>query len=123
MAVIRDMMPAFELFQSASTDEALDLLDRYGEDGWTLAGGMDSLDWFKERIKRPKAVIDLGGIEELRGIRSTPDGLEIGAMTTLTDVATHPEILSSYSLLAQAAVNWATPRVTSQHFTQPALSK
>ncbi len=114
MAVIRDMMPAFELFQSASTDDALDLLEQYGEDGWTLAGGMDSLDWFKERIKRPKAVIDLGGIEELRGIRSTTDGLEIGAMTTLTEVATHPEILSSYSLLAQAAVKVATPQIRNQ---------
>lgn len=114
MAVIRDMMPAFELFQATSTDAALDLLDRYGEDGWTLAGGMDSLDWFKERIKRPKAVIDLGGIPELRGIRSTSDGLEIGAMTTLTEVVTHPEILSSYSILAQAAGRVATPQIRNQ---------
>ena len=38
-----------------------------GKDGWKLAGGNDSLSWFKERIKRPKAVIDISGIAELQG--------------------------------------------------------
>ncbi len=60
MAVIRDMIPAFELFQPASVDEALSLLDEYGDDSWVLAGGLDSFDWFKDRIKRPKAVVELG---------------------------------------------------------------
>ena len=41
MAVIRDMMPTFELFQPASIDEALALLDRHGSDAWVMAGGMD----------------------------------------------------------------------------------
>ena len=45
-----------------------------------MAGGYDSLCWFKERIKRPKAVIDISGIAELQGIRETPDGIEIGAL-------------------------------------------
>ena len=48
MAIIRDMMPAFELFQPESIDETVDLLGRY-EDGWVLAGGLDSFEWFKER--------------------------------------------------------------------------
>ena len=39
MAVIRDMMPAFELFQPASIDDALSLLDRHGSSAWVLAGG------------------------------------------------------------------------------------
>ena len=38
MAVIRDMMPAFELFQPASIDDALALLDRYGSEAWVMAG-------------------------------------------------------------------------------------
>ena len=78
MAVIRDVMPPFELFQPASVDAALELLDRYGGDAWVLAGGLDSFDWLKDRIKRPAAVVDLGGIEELKGIRPWQDGLEIG---------------------------------------------
>ena len=59
MAVIRDVMPAFELFQPASVDAALELLDRHGSSAWVLAGGLDSFDWLKDRIKRPSVVVDL----------------------------------------------------------------
>jgi len=38
-------MPAFELFQPATTEDALTLLARYGSDAWVLAGGLDSFDW------------------------------------------------------------------------------
>lgn len=111
MAVIRDMMPSFELFQPASVEDALVLLDQYGRDGWVLAGGQDSLDWFKDRIKRPKAVIDLGGVASLRGVRTTADGLEFGALTTLTEVAGHREIVARYGLLASAARKVAVSQI------------
>jgi xanthine dehydrogenase YagS FAD-binding subunit len=114
MAVIHDAMPAFELFQPESTDQALALLDRYDGEAWAFAGGLDSVDWFKDRVKRPKAVIDLGGIADLRGVRTTPDGLEIGAMTTLTEVVNHPEISGKYSLLSDAALVVATPQIRNQ---------
>ena len=48
MAVIRDMIPAFELFQPTNAEDAIELLVRYGDEGWVLAGGMDSFDWWKE---------------------------------------------------------------------------
>ena len=67
MAVIHDMMPAFELFQPASLDDAMALLDQHGSDALVLAGGLDSMDWLKDRIQRPRVVVDLGAIEELRG--------------------------------------------------------
>ena len=111
MAVIRDMIPAFELFQPTSADDAIELLVRYGEDGWVLAGGMDSFDWWKERIKRPTAVVDLVNVDELKGVRSTADGVEIGAMTTLTEIATNPELLANYSVLTDAAAQIATPQI------------
>lgn len=115
MSVIRDMMPQFELYQPATVDDAVALLARYGEDGWVLAGGMDSFDWLKDRVKRTKAVIDLSGIDELRGIRPLADGgIEIGAMTTLTEVATHPDIVSRYWVLAEAARKVATPQIRNQ---------
>jgi hypothetical protein len=53
MAVIRDVMPAFELFQPASVDDAVALLREHGSEAWVLAGGLDSFDWLKDRIKRP----------------------------------------------------------------------
>jgi xanthine dehydrogenase YagS FAD-binding subunit len=114
MATVRDTMPAFELFQPARIDDAITLLDRYGKDGWVLAGGMDSLDWFKDRVKRPKAVVDLSQIGDLKGIRPHADGVEIGAMTTLTEVATHPLLQSQYAILPLAARKVATPQIRHQ---------
>ena len=114
MAVIRDVMPSFELLQPTSIAEAQNLLEQNGSDGWVLAGGLDSFDWLKDRIKRPKTVIDLSGVEELRGIRTTNDGIEIGAMTTLTEVAQDPTIRRKYSVLAQAAEVVASPQIRNQ---------
>jgi len=114
MAIIRDMIPAFDLFQPASLDEASDLLRRHGSDAWVLAGGQDSFDWFKDRIKRPAVVVDLGGIDELRGVRDEAGGLEIGAMTPLAEVVRDPRIAEAYPLLATAARHVATPQIRNQ---------
>ena len=108
---MKDMMPNFELYQPASVDNALDLLEQFGADGWPLAGGQDSYDWFKDRAKKPRAVIDLNGIAELKGIRETADGIEIGALTTLTDVVNNDLIKSQYGLLASAAGRVASPQI------------
>jgi xanthine dehydrogenase YagS FAD-binding subunit len=114
MAVIRDVMPAFELFQPNSTADALKLLQQYGGDAWVMAGGLDSFDWLKDRIKKPKVLVDLSGIEELKGIRITSDGIEIGAMTTLTEVVKHPVIREKYRLLADGAELAASPQIRNQ---------
>ena len=114
MAVIRDVMPAFELLQPNSVSEAQKLLEERGGDPWILAGGLDSFDWLKDRIKKPKAVVDLSGVQELKGIRSTNDGIEIGAMTTLTEVVQHPVIREKYWLLAEAASVVASPQIRNQ---------
>ena len=114
MAVIRDVMPAFELFQPASTADALSLLDRYGADAWIFAGGLDSFDWLKDRIKRPRYVVDLGGIAELKGIRERDGGLDIGAMTTLTEVVSHPMVRDRYAILTEAAEAAASPQIRNQ---------
>jgi xanthine dehydrogenase YagS FAD-binding subunit len=104
-------MPGFELYQPTQLDDALALLDRYGKDGWKMAGGNDSLSWFKERVKRPKAVIDISGIVALKGVRETPDGVEIGALTTLTEIERNPVIRAKYRVLADAARRVASPQI------------
>ncbi|MFZ0924552.1 MAG: FAD binding domain-containing protein, partial [Candidatus Acidiferrales bacterium] len=114
MAVIRDVMPAFELVQPNSIADAQKLLEQQGENGWVLAGGMDSFDWLKDRIKKPKVVVDLSGIEELKGVRPTSDGIEIGAMTTLTEVVNNPIVKERYGLLAEAAELVASPQIRNQ---------
>jgi xanthine dehydrogenase YagS FAD-binding subunit len=111
MGVIRDVIPAFELFQPASVDDVLGLLDRHGPDTLLMAGGMDNFDWLKDRIRRPRVVIDLSGVQSLVGIREAKDGLEIGAMTTLTAIATNLLVRDKFSLLVKAAEHVATPQI------------
>ena len=114
MAVIRDVMPAFELLQPSSIAGAQKLLEHHRREAWVLAGGMDSFDWLKDRIKKPKVVVDLSGIAELKGIRATSDGIEIGAMTTLTEVVQHPLVREKYKLLAESAELVASPQIRNQ---------
>jgi xanthine dehydrogenase YagS FAD-binding subunit len=114
MAVIRDVMPAFDLLQPNSVAEARNLLEQHGGDAWVLAGGLDSFDWLKDRIKKPRTVVDLSGVEELRGVRSISDGIEIGAMTTLSEVVQHAVIKEKYSLLAEASSVVASPQIRNQ---------
>jgi xanthine dehydrogenase YagS FAD-binding subunit len=113
MAIIRDMMPAFELFQPESIDETVDLLGRFN-DGWVLAGGLDSFEWFKERHLRPGVVIDISAVGELKGIRDRDGGIEIGAMTTLTEIVTNETIRQRFSVLSTAAYAVATPQIRNQ---------
>lgn len=114
MANMRDMIPAFELYQPTSVEAALDLLDEHRGKSWLLAGGLDSFDWFKDRIKRPSAVIDLGGVEEMNGIREVENGLEIGAMTTLTEIERDERVRARYGVVADAARHVATPQIRNQ---------
>jgi xanthine dehydrogenase YagS FAD-binding subunit len=114
MAIVRDIMPAFELFQPATVQDALSLLDRYGTDAWVLAGGLDSFDWLKDRIKRPKVVVDLSQVSELHGIRDWNGGLEIGAMTTLTEVVRDPRVNAKFSILSTGAEAAASPQIRNQ---------
>ena len=114
MAVIRDVMPVFELYQPATVDDALQLLDKHGADALVLAGGLDSMDWLKDRLKKPRVVVDLSQVKELHGIKEADGGLEIGAMTTLTEVVKHPIVREKYAILMEAAELVASPQIRNQ---------
>jgi xanthine dehydrogenase YagS FAD-binding subunit len=111
MGVVHDVIPAFELFQPATVEDVLGLLDRHGSDALLMAGGMDSFDWLKDRIWRPRVVIDLSGVETLRGIKEADGGLEIGAMTTLTEIVTNATVKEKFGMLATAADHVASPQI------------
>jgi xanthine dehydrogenase YagS FAD-binding subunit len=111
MPPIRDVMPAFELFQPASVTDALGVLNRHGADAWVMAGGNDTFDWLKDRIKKPRVVVDLTMVNELRGIKDNGGGLEIGATTTLTEIANSALVKERFPMLAQAALLVASPQI------------
>jgi xanthine dehydrogenase YagS FAD-binding subunit len=79
-----------------------------------MAGGMDTFDWLKDRIRKPKVVVDLGMIPDLRGIKDSGGGLEIGAMTTLTTIANDAMVKERFPLLAEAALIVASPQIRNQ---------
>jgi xanthine dehydrogenase YagS FAD-binding subunit len=106
-------MPAFELFQPTSIADTIGLLERH-EGAWLMAGGLDSFDWLKDRIKRPEVVIDLGNVAELRGIKEANGGLEIAANTSLTEITRHPVVREKFALLAEAAAVVASPQIRNQ---------
>jgi xanthine dehydrogenase YagS FAD-binding subunit len=106
-----DVMPDTQLYQPVELDDALSLAERFGDGGWVLGGGQDTYGWLKDRAKNPQAMIDLTGIEELRGIRETEDGIEIGATTTLREIIRDERINRDYGLLAQAAGRVASPQI------------
>jgi xanthine dehydrogenase YagS FAD-binding subunit len=114
MANMKDMIPAFDLVQTTTVEDAVDLMKDAGAEGWVLAGGLDTMDWFKDRIKRPRVVIDVGGIEEMRGFREEAGGIEIGSLNTLTQVATNARVRSEFGLLSTAAEHVATPQIRNQ---------
>ena len=109
--MIKDVIPGFELYRPNSVASAVALLDQHKKDAWKLAGGNDSISWFKDRLKRPKVVIDVSGVAEMKGVKETADGIEIGALTTLTEIENDAIIKRSYRLLADAAAQVASPQI------------
>lgn len=106
-----DVMHSFELFQPDNISDAQAILSEY-DDAWIIAGAKDSLDWFKDRVMQPSAVVDIMGIEELHGIVADDDGgVWIGATTTLTEVATNGSVLMRFPMLAEAAGKVASPQI------------
>jgi xanthine dehydrogenase YagS FAD-binding subunit len=115
MATIHDVMPVFELFQPTTVTDTVALLEKYKKDAWVMAGGLDTFDWLKDRNKRPKVVVDLSGVQELKGVKTMADGgLEIGAGTTLTEVGRNQVVKDKYPLLVQAAGLVASPQIRNQ---------
>jgi len=106
-----DVMPNMELYQPVQVEDALEIASRFADRGWLVGGGQDTYGWLKDRAKEVDALIDLSGIESLRGVRETDDGIEIGALTTLTEVINNEIIQQRYSLLSDAAGQVASPQI------------
>jgi len=104
-------MPEMNLYQPVTVADAVSLASQLADRGWLVGGGQDTYGWLKDRVKRPEALIDLNGIEAMRGVREVEDGIEIGALTSLTEVSRNPIIQERYSLLAEAAGHVASPQI------------
>jgi carbon-monoxide dehydrogenase medium subunit len=97
------MIPAaFEYHRPASVDEALQLLQRLPE-AKLLAGGHSLLPMMKLRVISPPHIIDLGRLQELRGIRQERGRVALGALTTHWEIESSDAIRAGVPLLAETA--------------------
>ena len=93
----------FEYHAPKSLDEAVELLEKYGEDAHVLAGGTDLLPHMKQRRVEPKHIVNIKGIPELACIKETPEGIHIGALAKLRAIELSPLINEKLPLLSEAA--------------------
>jgi len=106
------MIPAkFDYVRPSSVDEAVRALASGGDDAKAIAGGQSLMPLLRLRLAYPERLVDLGGLDSLRGVRDLGDALEIGALTTHYEVVRDPLIRAHCGLLAQAAATIADPAV------------
>ncbi len=111
VATSHDVMLDIELYQPTDEANALALAASLGKDGWLLGGGQDTYGWLKDRNKSATAMIELTQVDAWKGIKETSDGIEIGAVTTLTEISKNPLVKEKFALLAKAAGVVASPQI------------
>ncbi len=104
-------LPVYEWVRPASLDDLLAHLREHATESLIVAGGTDAVPNLKHRLHEPRFVVHVGGIAELRGVRETPRGLELGALTTRSDLAAHAIVRRDYPVLAKAASLVASPQI------------
>ena len=96
-------MKPFHYYEPSTLEEALDLLDRYGDRARVLAGGTDLVVQMKQKKTVPEAVISLKRIPGLDGIEAGA-AIRIGPLVSMTQVAAHPAFAGRLSLLRESAL-------------------
>jgi 4-hydroxybenzoyl-CoA reductase subunit beta len=103
-----DALPSFDLVRPQTLDELIAARAAHA-DSRLLGGGTDLVVNIRRGIVAPPVLIETNQVSELRGIKVDAHTLEIGASTTLAELAAHPEIVRHYPVVAQAAAHIAGP--------------
>lgn len=93
---------AFEYHNPQSVAEAVELLDRYGDEAKIIAGGQSLVPMMNFRLARPEILIDINGIKELEYIKTEGDELVIGALTRESDIEKSALVIEQFPFLAKA---------------------
>jgi CO/xanthine dehydrogenase FAD-binding subunit len=96
-------MQAFELLRATSAQQAIEFLAAHGPAVKALAGGTDLMADYKSDTHGIKALVDISGAEDLKGISETEAGLRLGALTTHTEIMASPMIRDLFPALVDAA--------------------
>ena len=105
-------MRAFEYASPKSKEQVVALLGRSWTEAEVLAGGTDLLSLMKDDVAAPKRLVNIKGVEELRGLRFDPGtGLRLGALVTLEEVAEHAAVRQHYPGLHTAVREIGGPQI------------
>src|SRR6201747_2283678 len=106
------MIPGpFSYHRPATVADAIKLLSTLGDDARALAGGHSLVPMMKLRLATPEHLVDLHGIDGLKGIRRDGAKVVIGAMTTQHELLASDEIAKSVPILHETALLIADPQV------------
>jgi aerobic carbon-monoxide dehydrogenase medium subunit len=106
------MIPAaFAYHRPGSLNETFGLLAQHGEDARVVAGGHSLIPMMKLRLARPEHLVDLQDLEQLRGIRTEPDAVIIGAMATQHELIGSELLAAKYPIIRETALQIADPQV------------
>ena len=106
------MIPApFAYHRPRSLQDAIGLLAEHGENVRVVAGGHSLIPMMKLRLARPEHLVDLQDLTELRGMRSEPGTLVIGAMTTQHELIGSELLIAKCPILRETSLQIADPQV------------
>ena len=106
------MIPGkFEYVRPGSVGDAVSALADAGEDAKVIAGGQSLMPLLRLRLAYPDLLVDVGGLEELRGVRDAGDTLEIGARTTHYQLVHDPLVAEHCGILREATGTVADPAI------------
>ena len=104
-------MQSFEYANPTTVQEAVGLLGTRWGDADVLAGGTDLISLMKDHLHTPRRVVNIKNIKEIDGISKTADGLRIGALVTMDELAKNADVRSGFKSLADAAAGIPSPQI------------
>src|ERR1700730_1579278 len=102
-------LPRFKLLRPRTLEEAVEFLPKYANNIRVLAGGTDLIPSMRQKLFEPEFVLDIRHIANLKEIRQTDNGVEIGALATLTAIERSTLLRRRYAVLSEAAATVASP--------------
>ena len=104
-------MRPFEYASPATSEQAISLLGAAWGQSEILAGGTDLLALMKDDVVHPRRLVNIKDIKDLRGVRSDATGVQVGALTTMGELADHADIGKNFPALAEALYEAASPQI------------
>ncbi len=102
-------LPEFKLLRPRTLPDALALLHEHSANARVVAGGTDLLPSMGQKLFAPEYLLDIRHLRELKGIRESEQGIDIGALTTLRDIERSHLLAQHYPVLVEAAKTVASP--------------